>query len=72
MVVLSNIYYIILLAWGLHYLVASLSSIMLGGDLPWAGCDHDWNTEFCTAPKDRNNGSTAIEGATDPVEEYWE
>ncbi|KAK2834745.1 hypothetical protein Q7C36_015446 [Tachysurus vachellii] len=38
-VALLNIYYIIVLAWGIFYLSFSFS-----WDLPWASCNNTWNT----------------------------
>ncbi|KFU89134.1 Sodium- and chloride-dependent creatine transporter 1, partial [Chaetura pelagica] len=38
-----NSYYIMILVWGLFYLVHSLTDT-----LPWATCGHSWNTEHCT------------------------
>lgn len=38
-----NSYYIMILVWGLYYLVHSLTDT-----LPWATCGHPWNTEQCT------------------------
>lgn len=38
-----NSYYIMILVWGLFYLVHSLTDT-----LPWATCGHAWNTERCT------------------------
>uniref|UniRef100_H0ZEY0 Transporter n=1 Tax=Taeniopygia guttata TaxID=59729 RepID=H0ZEY0_TAEGU len=38
-----NSYYIMILVWGLFYLVHSLTNT-----LPWATCGHSWNTEQCT------------------------
>ncbi|XP_010885633.1 sodium- and chloride-dependent GABA transporter 2 [Esox lucius] len=37
-----NIYYIVVLAWGLFYLFNSFQS-----PLPWSTCDNYWNTENC-------------------------
>uniref|UniRef100_A0A8D0FMI5 Transporter n=1 Tax=Strix occidentalis caurina TaxID=311401 RepID=A0A8D0FMI5_STROC len=37
-----NSYYIMILVWGLFYLVHSLTDT-----LPWATCGHAWNTEHC-------------------------
>ncbi|CAJ0565513.1 unnamed protein product, partial [Mesorhabditis spiculigera] len=39
-----NIYYIVVLAWALCYLVHSLR---LDDNVPWRNCDNEWNTENC-------------------------
>uniref|UniRef100_A0AAR2LV47 Transporter n=1 Tax=Pygocentrus nattereri TaxID=42514 RepID=A0AAR2LV47_PYGNA len=39
-VALLNVYYIIVLAWGIFYLAFSFSS-----SLPWSSCNNTWNTE---------------------------
>ncbi len=36
---LLNIYYIVILAWGLYYLLQCFQH-----ELPWASCRHSWNT----------------------------
>uniref|UniRef100_A0A3B4DMK8 Transporter n=1 Tax=Pygocentrus nattereri TaxID=42514 RepID=A0A3B4DMK8_PYGNA len=38
-----NTYYIMILAWGLYFLVHSFTF-----HLPWASCSHEWNTPNCT------------------------
>nr|DBA18558.1 TPA: hypothetical protein GDO54_016790 [Pyxicephalus adspersus] len=38
-----NTYYIMILVWGLYYLVHSFTNT-----LPWATCGHTWNTKECT------------------------
>ncbi|XP_018431637.1 PREDICTED: sodium- and chloride-dependent creatine transporter 1-like isoform X2 [Nanorana parkeri] len=38
-----NTYYIMILVWGLYYLVHSFTNT-----LPWATCGHPWNTKECT------------------------
>ena len=38
-----NTYYIMILVWGLYFLVHSFTS-----PLPWASCGHPWNTPNCT------------------------
>ncbi|XP_050693500.1 sodium- and chloride-dependent GABA transporter 1-like [Eriocheir sinensis] len=45
-----NIYYIIVLCWGLFYFFMSLTS-----ELPWGSCGNWWNTETCVNPYTRNN-----------------
>lgn len=38
-----NTYYIMILAWGLYFLIHSFTN-----PLPWATCGHPWNTPNCT------------------------
>ncbi|XP_075039663.1 LOW QUALITY PROTEIN: sodium- and chloride-dependent creatine transporter 1-like [Mixophyes fleayi] len=38
-----NTYYIMILVWGLYYLVHSFTNT-----LPWATCGHPWNSKDCT------------------------
>ncbi|KAL2103778.1 hypothetical protein ACEWY4_000646 [Coilia grayii] len=38
-----NTYYIMILVWGLYFLLHSFTS-----PLPWASCGHHWNTPNCT------------------------
>ncbi|XP_034240905.1 sodium- and chloride-dependent GABA transporter 2-like [Thrips palmi] len=69
-----DIYYCIIIAWTLFYLIASFVTLP---DLPWSGCDNEWNTAHCYDP--RANGSFLGDNKTDrpanrtsPVEEYWD
>uniref|UniRef100_A0AAQ4S2Z5 Transporter n=1 Tax=Gasterosteus aculeatus aculeatus TaxID=481459 RepID=A0AAQ4S2Z5_GASAC len=39
---LLNVYYVVILAWGLYYLFQCFQP-----ELPWAKCKQPWNTEFC-------------------------
>ncbi|KAF1536067.1 Sodium- and chloride-dependent creatine transporter 1, partial [Eudyptula albosignata] len=79
-----NSYYIMILVWGLFYLVHSLTDT-----LPWATCGHAWNTEQCAElfhlELCRNGSSNASAGTgpfnlscadlaskRSPVIEFWE
>jgi hypothetical protein len=42
-----NIYYAVIIAWGLFYLAMSFSSIP---GVPWTSCDNWWNSEHCYDP----------------------
>ncbi|XP_063076572.1 solute carrier family 6 member 6a isoform X2 [Engraulis encrasicolus] len=75
---LLNVYYIVILAWGLYYLLQCIQPT-----LPWAGCRHSWNTESCvedTVRKNKSlwliaNGTNSTSMAlnfTSPVTEFWE
>ncbi|XP_073506413.1 sodium- and chloride-dependent GABA transporter 2-like [Phyllobates terribilis] len=66
-VILLNFYYIIVLAWAFFYLFNSFTS-----DLPWASCNHSWNTENCIDfHKSNSTHNMAING-TSSVIEFWE
>ncbi|CAH1393446.1 unnamed protein product, partial [Nezara viridula] len=62
-----NTYYIIILAWALHYFWKSFA-----WNLPWGSCKNDWNTENCFRNDSfqAENGSSRVQ--VDPVVEYWE
>uniref|UniRef100_A0A670JHR5 Sodium- and chloride-dependent creatine transporter 1-like n=1 Tax=Podarcis muralis TaxID=64176 RepID=A0A670JHR5_PODMU len=76
-----NSYYIMILVWGLFYLVHSLTET-----LPWATCGHSWNTPQCTelfGLGGCDNNSTATNSSTarncsnladqrSPIIEFWE
>ncbi|KAH6928172.1 hypothetical protein HPB50_012364 [Hyalomma asiaticum] len=71
MIGLSNIYYIVLIAYTLYYLVASFHS-----PLPWEQCGNEWNTERCLGIRE-NTSSLAERNLTaaqavSSVKEYWE
>uniref|UniRef100_A0A8C7I5F4 Transporter n=1 Tax=Oncorhynchus kisutch TaxID=8019 RepID=A0A8C7I5F4_ONCKI len=67
-----NTYYIMILVWGLYFLLHSFTN-----PLPWATCGHPWNTLNCTENFRRacHNRSTLCvepEGMRSPVIEFWE
>lgn len=68
---LLNVYYIVILAWGLYYLFQCFQP-----ELPWAKCNQAWNTESCVEDTVRRNRSLwlAANGTnfTSPVTEFWE
>ncbi|XP_044067768.1 sodium- and chloride-dependent taurine transporter-like isoform X1 [Siniperca chuatsi] len=68
---LLNIYYIVILAWGLYYLFQCFQP-----ELPWAKCKQPWNTEYCVEDTVRKNKTlwlaANITNFTSPVTEFWE
>lgn len=68
---LLNVYYIVILAWATYYLFQSFQK-----DLPWAHCNHSWNTPQCMEDTLRRNEShwVSLSAAnfTSPVIEFWE
>ncbi|KAL7986246.1 hypothetical protein Chor_011412 [Crotalus horridus] len=73
-----NSYYIMILVWGVFYLVHSLTET-----LPWATCGHSWNTPQCTelfglsdCGNNTHNGTTrncsSLADKRSPVIEFWE
>uniref|UniRef100_A0A8C5E5H3 Transporter n=1 Tax=Gouania willdenowi TaxID=441366 RepID=A0A8C5E5H3_GOUWI len=68
---LLNIYYIVILAWGLYYLFQCFQP-----ELPWAKCKQPWNTERCIEDTYRQNKSLWLaanaSNFTSPVTEFWE
>ncbi|KAF0880741.1 SC6A6 protein, partial [Crocuta crocuta] len=68
---LLNIYYVIILAWATYYLFQSFQS-----ELPWAHCNHSWNTPQCMEDTMRKNKSLwatlNTNNFTSPVTEFWE
>ncbi|XP_051509456.1 sodium- and chloride-dependent taurine transporter-like [Myxocyprinus asiaticus] len=68
---LLNIYYIVILAWGLYYLLQCFQN-----ELPWARCRHSWNTANCVEDTVRKNKtlwlSANATNFTSPVTEFWE
>ncbi|XP_053741259.1 sodium- and chloride-dependent GABA transporter 2-like [Synchiropus splendidus] len=66
-VALLNVYYIIVLAWGIFYLFNSFTM-----NLPWASCNNTWNTKSCREFEKVNGTFMHYENATSPVMEFWE
>uniref|UniRef100_A0A8C9XJY2 Sodium- and chloride-dependent taurine transporter n=1 Tax=Sander lucioperca TaxID=283035 RepID=A0A8C9XJY2_SANLU len=68
---LLNIYYIVILAWGLYYLFQCFQP-----ELPWAKCNQSWNTDRCIEDTYRKNKSLWLAANatnfTSPVTEFWE
>ncbi|KAM9522805.1 sodium- and chloride-dependent taurine transporter-like isoform 2-T10 [Salvelinus alpinus] len=68
---LLNIYYIVILAWGLYYLFQCFQP-----ELPWAKCKNSWNTDRCVEDTVRKNKTLMlaanITNFTSPVTEFWE
>uniref|UniRef100_A0A8C1JQV2 Transporter n=1 Tax=Cyprinus carpio TaxID=7962 RepID=A0A8C1JQV2_CYPCA len=65
----SCMYYIVILAWALFYLIFSFSS-----QLPWASCDNTWNTDDCVnlAAKNLTLNRTTLINSTPAATEFWE
>lgn len=66
-----NVYYIVILAWNLFYLVQSFNSV-----LPWTKCGNQWNTECCTEVFVNGSGlrpeNCPLNQTTSyPEAEYW-
>ena len=39
------LYYNVIVMYGMYYLLVSL--VYMDGDLPWAECGNNWNTDYC-------------------------
>ncbi|XP_053970609.1 sodium- and chloride-dependent GABA transporter 1-like [Hylaeus volcanicus] len=69
-----DIYYCIIIAWTLFYLISTFVNIP---GVPWSGCGNWWNTEHCYDASEKLEHITGVNSsnttnATTPVEEYWE
>ncbi|XP_077325083.1 sodium- and chloride-dependent betaine transporter-like [Lithobates pipiens] len=64
---LSNIYYIVILAWAFFYLFNSFTA-----RLPWASCNNTWNTENCVEFVNKTENWTQSSNQTSPEVEFWE
>ncbi|KAH9517647.1 Sodium- and chloride-dependent creatine transporter 1 [Dermatophagoides farinae] len=59
-----NCYYVVVIAWALLYLYYSLR-----GDLLWASCNNEWNTDRCWT---QSMNTTARNDSVNSVIEFWE
>ncbi|XP_022236955.1 sodium- and chloride-dependent GABA transporter 2-like, partial [Limulus polyphemus] len=66
-VCLCNIYYVVIIAWTLFYLVSSMTS-----QLPWETCGNWWNTENCVKEGTNITGLNITAAETEsPIIEFW-
>nr|XP_046264542.1 sodium- and chloride-dependent GABA transporter 2-like [Scatophagus argus] len=65
LVLYTEIYYIIILAWAFLFLFSTFHSV-----LPWASCNNTWNTEDCV--DHRLNHGNISQNSTSSVEEFWQ
>ncbi|XP_046462594.1 sodium- and chloride-dependent GABA transporter 1-like [Daphnia pulex] len=65
-VFLIDIYYSIIIAWTLFYLIASFTALP---GLPWQSCENSWNTLNCFLPT--SNISILHNDSVSAVEEFW-
>ncbi|XP_064473559.1 sodium- and chloride-dependent GABA transporter 1-like [Ornithodoros turicata] len=66
-VTLSNIYYMVIVAWILFYLIASFTQV-----LPWKHCGNHWNTENCWEYNVTDPDSIPHNKSVTPIVEFWE
>lgn len=76
-VFLCNVYYIMVLAWAIFYMIQSFTT-----NLPWENCDNPWsNSTTCYVPPKHNftgscapkiNYTEVMVGRRSPVEDFWE
>lgn len=64
-----DIYYCIIIAWTLFYLISSFTALP---NLPWSGCDNEWNTAHCYDPRTAAANLTDHGNRSSPVEEFWD
>ncbi|XP_073972205.1 sodium- and chloride-dependent GABA transporter 1-like [Rhodnius prolixus] len=69
-VFLLDLYYCIIIAWTLFYLISTFAWIP---ELPWSNCDNWWNSKSCFVT---GMNATLIHNYTNqtrtPVEEFWQ
>ncbi|CAG7730447.1 unnamed protein product [Allacma fusca] len=67
---LLNIYHVMILAWGFHYLIASFTY-----ELPWSSCGNSWNTPNCDNNAEdylESGNVTTNSNSLSTASEYWE
>ena len=73
MAIYINLYFIMLMVYALHFVFATLQSVVSAGSddpLPWMLCDAWWNTPNCRNTS-RINASDALK-TVESTQEYWE
>ena len=66
MVAYTNIYYIIVFAWIIHFFYSSVTSLVNGDEmLPWATCGNWWNTDGCISITGNNGTGDFTRGYDD-------
>ncbi|KAH9381300.1 hypothetical protein HPB48_003281 [Haemaphysalis longicornis] len=63
-VTFCNIYYMVIVAWILFYLVSSFTEV-----LPWMHCSNYWNTNNCW---EHNDTQLTPNNSVTPIVEFWE
>nr|XP_057923560.1 sodium- and chloride-dependent GABA transporter 2-like isoform X1 [Doryrhamphus excisus] len=67
-ILLTLMYYIIILAWAFLYLFSSFHA-----ELPWASCNNTWNTGDCVDYQhSRSSNGSVSANSTSSVEEFWQ
>ncbi|XP_076266203.1 sodium- and chloride-dependent GABA transporter 1-like isoform X1 [Rhynchophorus ferrugineus] len=67
-VFLLDIYYCIIIAWTLFYIITTIAFVPL---LPWESCDNWWNTDKCYTPEYKTMMNVSTKH-TSPVEEFFD
>ncbi len=66
-----NIYYIVVIAWALYYLISSFTT-----QHPWATCDNEWNHDRCITGEEKasmglNQTFNSSVDFVPAVQQYW-
>ena len=64
---LVAIYYNVIIAWTIYYLIRSFTTEAL----PWSTCGHEWNTERCYN-ESMNYTKEERDNLTRPSDEFWQ